>query len=172
MSEEEKKKPIAFNSENPLTRRREDNTHTTRKRKRTSPFYRPEPIKRTAEELKAIKEAKKKQQLAMKIRIKSGNYDPFTEMVANLLILWSAGLSKFYIARYQLWNSMAIEGLGLSIYYIFLSIFQSTIPLILALIICSITSFSVKFVLYKLWLFKKAIKIGKKKKSSNSDNST
>jgi L-lactate permease len=166
MTDKEKNKDVAFNSNNPLSQRKD------KTRKRKSPFYRPEPIKRTPEEIARRKAIKKKQQLAMKIRIKSGNYDPFTEMIATLLTLWTVKLTNLYLWRYQLWNAALIEGTGLTIYYVILTVFGSSMPLILALGVCSAVSFFVKFMMYKLWMFKDVIKSGKKKKSSDSNNST
>lgn len=131
---------------------------------RVGPFYRQKPP--TPEQLAARKIKRKQENEELKKIIACGNYDRGTAIIATLLGVLSFGLAKFYLRLFQLWNAALVEGFGVLIYYIFLPIFQTTAPLLAALLLCAAISFFAKFVVYKIWLFKK---VGKS--AGDSDNS-
>lgn len=130
---------------------------------RVGPFYRPKTL--TPEQALARKIKRKKERESLKKIIAGRDYDRGTVFIATMIGLLSFGLAKFYLRFYQMWNAAVVEGFGVLIYYVFLPLFQVAAPLIIALLMCAGISFFAKFVLYKLWLFKK---VGKS--AGGSDN--
>lgn len=176
MSEEKKKKKNvgafstpAFNTPHPW-RKRADMTQTDEvveeaspKRaffeprnsaERVGPFYRPKQL--TPEEKAEKKKQKDINNVKLKLMLKEKDYDRYTVLIATILGVFSFGFAKFYLKFFQMFNAGVVEGVGILIYYTFLPLFLAMSGnAYLAITLTIPISFFCKFVLYKMWMFKK-----------------
>lgn len=120
---------------------------------RRGPFYAPRQL--TEEEKKERMLKKKLNQAELEEMLKTKNYDKPTKTIASILGKLNFSVAKLYLWRFQLFNSAIVEGVGLLMYYAFLPMFLLiTVPWVAITMVVPI-SFLSKFIIYKIWMFKK-----------------
>lgn len=168
MSEKKKKnKPFqtpAFSTPHPWRKRGEieikdiekenQDVPKTNASERVGPFYRPKQL--TPEEKVEKRRIRKIENARLQLMLKEKNYDRYTILIANILGMFSFGIAKFYLKFFQMWNAAVVEGVGILIYYTFLPLFLAMFnnPY-LAITLTIPISFFTKFIMYRVWLFKR-----------------
>jgi len=120
----------------------------------TGPFKRPRRL--TPEEIEEKRKKKLRERSKLEKIIKDNTFDKPTISIAKLLSMMNFSLAKFYLWRPLLFNALMIELVGFMMFIAFSGILSMVTMSLIATFMGFMIAFFLKFMIYSVWLFRKA----------------